>query len=466
MLQVLIILALVLARLPDVIGADVTWTPVLREYAWIPIPVTLLLLAAFHLVATRVYRQFGRRDTAARIDFMYRALDFARFTSLLVLAFGVFVCGWDAWLRAALGPVILVDELLIASPVLLTIVATWWSTAPVERAMLEVSLIRKLDDGAAIAPLPTRMQAVWQHVRFTMLLTLVPIGLMIGWHDLMQLLPAWLGESASWLTHNESWLSWIGIASILLTTPVVMRAVWDTVPLASSEQRDRIVAICKLHRVRVIGPLVWRTHGSMVNGAILGMFWPCRYLLLTDALLERMQPAHLDAIVAHEVAHVRNRHMVWLGVVVAAAAVCSGLAFDLLLRVLPSEYSLPWLPVIATSAAFGLALAGFIFASQRFEWQADAFSVSHLARQAGCKVVDASSASTVAATLGEVAYANGMSIDKLSIRHGSIATRQRKVSQLVGVSIDAFPIDRQVRVIKLISIIFLAIGIAAMFVPW
>lgn len=464
MLHVLIILALALARLPDVL-VDISFTAPLPDHAWLPIPATLALWTVFHLVARHATRTLHQPGGGRRIQSLYRLLDSTRWASLLVLAAGVLVCGWDVWLRTAVPRIPLLDELLIASPVLLTLVFTWWSMAPVERAMQELTLIRRLDEGGIVAPLPTRWQSVWQHTRFTMLLVLVPISLMIAWHDTLDLAPQWLGASGEWLTRNETWLSWIGIAGILLLTPLIMRAVWDTVPLEDSSLRDRIRAVCDAHRVRVTGPLVWRTHGSMVNGAILGVFWPARYLLLTDALLERMAPQYLDAIVAHEVAHVRKRHMLWLGVVVTATAVASGWLLELVYRAFATEANAAIISAAATPIAFALALTAFVLTSQRFEWQADAFSVQHLARSGGHEHIDDASAATVAATLGEVARANGMSIDKVSLRHGSIATRQRKVCELIGRPLTALPIDRVATRIKVVAAITLGVGLAAMLLP-
>ncbi|HLP83829.1 MAG TPA: M48 family metalloprotease [Phycisphaerales bacterium] len=464
MLHVLIILALALSRLPDMTG-DATWEAPFREHAWLVIPATFSVWIVFHLYASRVRTMMGRAGSASRIARLYRFLDAARIMSMLVLLAGVSLARWDEAVRSLVGSSILLDELLIASPVLLTLIFTWWSMAPIERLMQEAQLIRKLDEGGVITHLPTRWQSVWQHVRFSMLLVLVPLSLMIAWHDLLRLAPVWLPSQRAWITTYYEWLSWGGVAGMLLLAPWLMKALWDTVPLEASELRERIMHVCRTHRVRVTGPLVWRTYGSMVNGAILGMFWPFRYLLLTDALLERMQPSHLEAIVAHEVAHVRYRHMIWLGVVVASSAVASGWLLELLAAQLPVTHSL-LSPIVASVIAFASAIAAFIFASQRFEWQADAFSATHLAKEQGAATVSDTAVTTVASTLGEVAYANGMSIDRISIRHGSIATRQRKVRALAGLPLDRLPIDRTVRVIKITSFLLLTLGIAAMFVPW
>jgi hypothetical protein len=58
-----------------------------------------------------------------------------------------------------------------------------------------------------------------------------------------------------------------------------------------------------------------------------------------------------------------------------------------------------------------------------------------------------------------------MSIDKVSLRHGSIATRQRKARELVGKPITALPIDRLVKRIKIVAAVTLVIGLAAMLLP-
>ena len=65
----------------------------------------------------------------------------------------------------------------------------------------------------------------------------------------------------------------------------------------------------------------------MINGAVMGAITPVRYILLTDALLETLPRERVEAVMAHELAHVRRHHIFWL--VMAAAGSMAGLTIHL-----------------------------------------------------------------------------------------------------------------------------------------
>jgi Zn-dependent protease with chaperone function len=177
---------------------------------------------------------------------------------------------------------------------------------------------------------------------------------------------------------------------------------------------------------------------------------------------------------AHEVAHVRRRHLIWLGVCVMATVLAALWAIagaaGLLQELTGKEASEDLISLAA--GILGLGGAGFVFGlvSRRFEWQADAFAVQHLSRveaeaaPAGANAprVTPAAVATMASALQAVAELNGIAANKFSWRHGSIRQRQDRLYKLVHVPLAAAPIDRQVFVIKLTAGIALALGIASM----
>ena len=58
--------------------------------------------------------------------------------------------------------------------------------------------------------------------------------------------------------------------------------------------------------------LLWKTFGVMINAGVMGLVAPLRFILLTDGLVERMPVERIEAVMAHEVAHVSKRHIFWL----------------------------------------------------------------------------------------------------------------------------------------------------------
>ena len=123
-----------------------------------------------------------------------------------------------------------------------------------------------------------------------------------------------------------------------------------------------------------------------------------------------------------------------------------------------------------------LTIATFGFVSRRFEWQADAFAVAHLSRsppvsppaeeepsttatQPPASTVTPEAVLSMATALNHVAVLNGIPLKRFTFRHGSIADRQRRIRRLEGRPLARLPIDRVVRMVKLLSLLALGAGI-------
>ncbi len=466
MVQVLVILAFFAARMQHVLGTPADTAQAVAPSWWgptLPFVTLLVMWLAFHAFTRHAGAAIDRSGTLAPLGRAHALMATVRISVLLVL----FACvlwpamDWAGRVRSVMGDVVLLDEVVIASPVLLMLVLTWWSIEPLERRMHEATIFRSLASGVTLHQPESRRQWVWTQVRHQVLLVLVPICLVLAWSEAIDLLPRWFAiDPASW------WMELLhlaGITLVLFLTPLLLRFIWSTEQLGDGALREQILATCRAYRVRIVGPLVWRTHGSLINAAILGVFFPFRYLLLTDALLERMPRDQLEVVLAHEVAHVRRRHMIWTAVAVFATVTGTALLIALAYQVLRLPTVLE--PAVSLAAALVSVAAGFTvfgFISRRFEWDADAFAAAHLARVMSDGpapvITDTAVASTVA-TLQSVADLNGMPVDRFSFRHGSIADRQKRVMQLLGLPVDRLPIARQVARIKLVALALLMLSL-------
>jgi Zn-dependent protease with chaperone function len=112
---------------------------------------------------------------------------------------------------------------------------------------------------------------------------------------------------------------------------------------------------------------------TRVANALVAGLWPkLRRIYLTDHMLESFSVAEIRAILAHEVGHIRHRHLWWylgfaLGGVFVIPRLVDALAqFDLLGDSL-------WSVLIALGLYWGVM---FKFLSRRFERQADRFAVA------------------------------------------------------------------------------------------
>lgn len=401
---------------------------------------------------------------------------------------GVMVLGWAGLVRSYTGDLLLVDELLIILPAMAAMSLTWAAVYPVDRRIHEAILVRYLDAGEPFAPPLTRAQFTFSKVRHNLLLALLPLSLLMGWSECVEhgakmavhaardaarggpdTLLAQLGARENLLAYVIPLTQLVGVAIIMSAVPVIMRRVWDTKPLDRGPLRDGILAACRRWNVRVRELLVWRTHGTMVNGAVLGFIAPLRYILLTDRLLETMTWPHIEAVTAHEIAHVKLRHLPWLVASILAAMAVGGVASELLLRdVMGFDLEQGGGAVAAIVMSLSLVVLVIGPVSRVFERQADAFAAKHLSATVapnaapaagdpgGVDVVTPEGAETMVGALQAVANLNGIPVHRWSFRHGSIADRQQHLRALAGQPTKGLRIDRAARRVKRAAALTLA----------
>jgi len=464
----LIALAL-LVTMTDAGGAPAR--PAGTAFAW-----TLAPLAAAWLLAHAVIRGSGRRlnrtgDPAA----LRRAESAAKgFGFYLFLHAGVaFVSlGWLAAVRSAVGDLVLIDEALAAAPFLAALVAGWWSFAPIERRLVEATMMRSLDLGEPVHPPPTAGQIVTDRARHLLGIGLVVIGVIVAWAEIVVRGAGRLAE-AGVIGTGDAASAGVALAQlavsipVLVVAPLLIRIIWRTAPLTRGELHERIAALCAHHGVRFRSILVWRTRGAMLNGAVVGLVAPLRYILLTDALIERLPVRELDAVVAHEAAHVKMKHLPWLLGTTGTAAIAAGVAaagyFELQTRVFPGSGEGAGVVVLAAGVA--AAVLAFGSASRRFERQADAFSARTLSETADepSPVITEESVEAMAGALRRVARLNHVPAGRFGFRHGSIETRVRNLRKLIGAPTDALPVDRAVARLKRTVLAVVALTLLALF---
>ena len=223
--------------------------------------------------------------------------------------------------------------------------------------------------------------------------------------------------------------------------------------------------------MRVREMLLWRTHSGVTNAAVLGILPRMRYILLTDGLVEQLPSEQVEAVMAHEVAHVRRHHMPWLIICgLAPLGVCMMMiesvvwSADRLFEPTDRWMELMEYGGIIVSLVLWALVFGYV--SRRFERQADTFAVQHLSTS----YVDADSrpntihrgaVDAMAGALQQVARLNHVPTTRPSWRHGSIQWRVNYLKTLVGNSITPTRIDREVRRLCAAGVFVVGVLIAA-----
>ncbi len=521
----LFVLALILGILAhDALGGSPSDAARLTGWAllgWVVLP-KVAVAGSYHLLCRFTRRRLGTRRGHPMLNRLIFVTGIYRYATLLLFGNDLRVGLLDATRQFLGGDWVAVDELIVIAPTLGMMFYSWFAYYPIDRAMREASLIGRIDAGLPIHPIWTRGQYLLSQWRHQIALMFVPLMLMVAWTELVMLVTTHYAEAG--LLRNvgatQAIMIMVGACCVFLFAPVMIRWIWDTTPLPEGELRDRLLRMCRLHRVGVRELLLWRTFGGMINAAVMGLIAPLRYILLSDGLLEMMTSKQVEAVMAHEIAHVRRGHMFWLVAAAMALMMVLGEAWHHVATIVVEHYGLneatalpligALLPegqaheIIAAIGTVGCWILAFGWVSRRFERQADTFAVQHLARTgaarpapamlrahmiptvgglavalgpdepeedafdtdaADAKVpthIDAGSVQIMADALDQVARLNHIGINRRSWRHGSIRWRQEYLSSLIGRRIDNLPIDRQIAAIKLLSAAALTLmGLAA-----
>lgn len=456
----------------DALGEAGEPPPVLAVSTWMVVAGTLgplaLLWTLVHVVAVRAGLALDRAGSIRPLRLILRSLTLARLATLVLFAFAVIGLGWLGLVRTTIGDLVLLDEAVALLPPVATIVGLWWSYYPIERRLREATVLAALDSGRAVPGLPTRGQYVLDQSRLHLLLVLLPLFALTVWWESLDRFLTWAGPAgylpeAAWFGEALVVVQYAGVLVILALMPLVLIRAWSTVRLGEGALRDRLEALCRVNRVRVRALLVWRTHNAMVNGALIGIVPPFRYILLTDALLASLPLRQVEAVMAHEVAHARRHHLPWLVVILIATGgltwFVAALAYQRVLA--PGAPPSMLGEGLLTLITLAVTVMMFGHVSRRFEEQADAFATQHLSREdtpeAEPVVVTEAAAGAMSGALANVAILNHIDPKSFSFRHGSITARRRRLHAAVGQPIGRLSVDRKVRRLKVAGLLGLLI---------
>lgn len=219
---------------------------------------------------------------------------------------------WGRLVRFNLGleHTLLLDDLLVLAPVLLPLFLSWLAFYEVDRTVWT-------SGGAAAL---SRTAYMTFQVRHYLGLLLVPVLGLLMLDDVARLvLPDW-GNDA----HVAAVMA-PGLLALFLGFPFILRGVWRTTPLPAGAFRSRLEDVARQLDFHARDLLVWHTHGMMANAAVAGMVPRLRYVFFTDALLTSLSAEEVEAVFAHEIGHVRHRHLLWR-VLAMVAPIALGLA--------------------------------------------------------------------------------------------------------------------------------------------
>jgi Zn-dependent protease with chaperone function len=323
--------------------------------------------------------------------------------------------------------------------------------------------------------------ALVNYLRHNVALVAAPLLIIVAWGRLVEI---YLAEpSLSELRPYESVLTLAGTIGVFILAPLIVIRIWNTHALPQGPLNESLMAICRRYGVGVRKILVWHTKGTLTNAAVMGVTSRFRFILLTDALLDRVHPRLIQAVMAHEVAHIRLRHIPWL--MASAMALLMGILMGcepVILYGIQGVLHLfePWqelhkqasqllhsetfTTVVVAGLGLVIWLPCFGWVSRRFERQADTFAVEHFAiekeESPGPILIAEDDAQSMVGALDAVASLNAIPVTQKSWRHGAIRWRQNYLLSLVGKPVGTPSVHRTITFIKLVTVLTISLLIA------
>jgi len=247
--------------------------------------------------------------------------------------------------------------------------------------------------------------------------------------DLLSLLPE---ETALYLESNyviSLVLFFALFALVAVFFPYILIQIWKCPPIPKNSEREILENFSKNAGVNFSDMVLWNLFDStMITAGIVGFIKQFRYLLVGPALLKILDKDELEAVLAHEIGHIKNRHMFFYLFFILGYTIFSYgflkiiytfiLSRDYLFHILFSNNqnnsSLPAIISIIIILLFILFYFRYIFGfiSRNFERQADIFALELKGNAGG-----------IISSLNKIAIAGSHSRTAPSWHHFSIAQR-------------------------------------------
>ncbi len=280
---------------------------------------------------------------------------------------------------------------------------------------------------------------------------LLPWLVLSGLADLITALPFDAPKAILATTWGQVAYFLVFLIVVALVGPLLIQKSWRCKPLEPGYHRSRIEDLCRRAGLRYANILYWPIfEGRMITAGVMGLVRRFRYILVTDALLELLRPDEIEAVIAHEIGHVKRSHLLFYLFFFVGYMLISYATFDLILYlILYSEplyrfvFQAGFSQTAVTSTLFTLMTIIIFVVYFRYIF---GYFMRNFERQADCYVYSLfENARPLISTFEKIVLSSGQSPDKPNWHHFSIKER---VDYLLKCEQDRRWIDRQDRKIR------------------
>jgi Zn-dependent protease with chaperone function len=258
---------------------------------------------------------------------------------------------------------------------------------------------------------------------------LLPWLLLSGFADLIKALPFEWPARFLETTEGEVTYFLVFLLFVAVVGPALIQKFWQCKPIESGENRKRIEDLCRKANLDYADILYWPIYGGrMITAGVMGLIKKFRYILVTPSLLRLLEPAEIDAVIAHEIGHVKRKHLVFYLLFFVGYMLLSYLTFDVILFGIIYAEPVYWFinktgfeQTTVFSTLFSLVIIIVFIIYFRFIF---GFFMRNFERQADIYVYTLfESAKPLISTLEKIVTTSGQSADRPNWHHFSIKER-------------------------------------------
>ncbi|MBW1836811.1 MAG: M48 family metalloprotease [Deltaproteobacteria bacterium] len=258
---------------------------------------------------------------------------------------------------------------------------------------------------------------------------LLPWLLLSGIADIIYALPFELPKQLLSTNEGQGIYFLIFLFGVAIISPAMIQKFWRCKPLENGYKRERIENLCQKANFEYRNILYWPIFGGMmITAGVMGLIKRFRYILVTGALLRFLEPEEIDAVIAHEIGHIKRKHLIFYLFFLVGYLLLSYATFDLI--IFSIFYTKPIYrfidftglnPATVTPALFSLVIIILFLIYFRYIF---GYFMRNFERQADIYVYELfDSAHPLISTLKKIAITSRQSPDKPNWHHFSIKER-------------------------------------------
>lgn len=165
---------------------------------------------------------------------------------------------------------------------------------------------------------------VLSNIRFNLPIILPWIALSLM-YDLLALIPSERLRELLDSTWGDLFFLGLFVLLLLILFPPLVRRLWNCRELQEGPLKDHLTAFCRQQNFEA-HLYVWPLYeGRIITAGVLGLLPGLRYIILTPALMQNLNLGELEAVMAHEIGHVKYRHLLLYVLLIGGFSLTAGL---------------------------------------------------------------------------------------------------------------------------------------------